>query len=259
MLYIYASGYIFIFFNNNNLIKLMEKMHMDFIGSLSPWLRVIINSTLAFITIFIISRIEGKKTIAQMQLIDYVVGITIGSIAAQMTIDEEIPFYLFILAMVMFLLLSLIVSSIERKANILKFILRGKPDVIIENGKINAKALNKSKLDVNELLALCRQKSYFDINDIAFAVFETSGELSILPKANKSPVVAEDVGANPPKASLSQDVIIDGQIVEACLVNIGKDRNWLFEKLSISDESEIKKYILATYDEEKDQIICHKH
>ncbi len=231
---------------------------MDFIGELNPILRVAINSILAFIIIFIVSRLQGKKTIAQMQLIDYIYGITIGSIAAQMTIDEEIPFYLFIIAIILFSIFSLIANIIERKANVLKYILRGKPDVIIEEGKINVKALNKNRLDVNELLALCRQKDYFDINDIAFAVFETNGELSILPKANKSPVVAEDVGVMPPKPALSSDVIIDGKIIEACLTDIGKDKSWVIQKLNLKDEREVKKFILVTYDEDNDKLICHK-
>ena len=231
---------------------------MDIISSLHPVLRVIINAVLAFLTIFIISRLEGKKTIAQLQLIDYVVGITIGSIAAEMTFSEEIPFYLFMLAMAVFLVLSLFVSFIERKANILKFILRGKPDVVIEDGKINVQALNKSKLDVNELLALCRQKNYFNIDDIAFAVFETNGELSILPKSNKTPVVVENMSIQLPKASLSSDVIIDGKVVDACLKDLNKDKKWLLEKLQIKDEKEIKNYILVIYDDANDELICHK-
>lgn len=231
---------------------------MDIISSLHPVLRVVINAVLAFLTIFIISRLEGKKTIAQLQLTDYVVGITIGSIAAEMTTSEDIPFYLFILAIAVFSLLSLFTNFIERKANVLKFILRGKPDVVIEDGKINVEALNKSKLDVNELLALCRQKDYFDIDDIAFAIFETNGELSILPKSNKTPVVVENMSIQLPKASLSSDVIIDGKVVEACLKDLNKDRKWLLDKLKLKDEKEVKNYILVTYDEVNDELICHE-
>lgn len=221
------------------------------------WIRVTLGTVLSFITIFIISRLQGKKTISQMQLIDYVVGITIGSIAAQMCVDDTIPFYYFILAMSIFVILDLLVGFLERKANFLKYTLRGKPQVLIEDGKINVEELKKSKLDVNELLSLCRQKNFFDINDIAFAVFETNGELSILPKANMTPVVVEDINVVKPKPSLSSDVIIDGKIIYACLKEMGKDKDWLISKLGIKNEKEISKYMLVSYDENEDKMYCH--
>lgn len=229
---------------------------MDLLNA-APWIRVTLGTIMSFLTIFIISRLQGKKTIAQMQLIDYVVGITIGSVSAQMCVDDTIPFYYFILAMGLFFILDLFVGFLERKANFFKYTLRGKPQVLIEDGKINTKELYKSKLDINELLSLCRQKNFFDINDIAFAVFETNGELSILPKANMTPVVVEDINVTKPKPNLSSDVIIDGKIIYACLEELKKDKEWLITKLGLKSEKEISKFILVSYDENEDKLYCH--
>lgn len=216
--------------------------------------KLVIFSLISVVYLFIISKILGKKQIAQLEFIDYVMGISIGSISAEMATDvSETPFYYYLIGMTIFMLFDIFVSYLGRKGPIMKHFLKGKPEVIIYEGEIQYKTLKKSKLDVNDVISMCREKNYFDISDIAYAIFETSGEISILPKGNLTPVVIEDIKSEYPKAELPIYLIIDGKISYSSLTEINKDEKWLYEKSNINKKT-IKKVILGIYDKENDKI-----
>ena len=180
---------------------------------IKPVLWVLINSFVSFIYLFIISKILGKKQIAQLEFIDYTVGISLGSIAAQMSTDSETPFYYYLIAMSVFFLLALLVAVVGRKNTFLKRLLKGKPSTLIYDGQINYKELKKNKIDVNDLLSMLREKEFFDIADVAYAVFEPSGELSVLPKGENAPVTISDVAPDKiEKASLTNSLVADGAV-----------------------------------------------
>ena len=129
---------------------------------------------------------------------------------------------------------------------------------LIYEGKINYEMLKKSKIDTNDLLSMLREKGYFDVNDVAYAIFETSGELSVLPKGNQRPVVIEDIDNEKVKpSSLSNVLIVDGEISYSGLAEADKSEDWLKERLKISSDEELENVILATYDSEKDELTAH--
>ena len=225
---------------------------------IQPLYWVLINSVVAFVYLFIISKILGKKQIAQLEFIDYAIGISLGSIAAEMATDSETPFYYYLIAMTIFLLLALFVAVIGRKNTVLKRVLKGKPSTLIYEGKIDYKQLVKCNIDVNDLLSMLREKNYFDINDVAYAIFEPSGELSVLPKGNQKPVVLEDVNREAIEpSSLTNVLVVDGAISESGLSEANKTNEWLFGKLQIKEKDELKNIILATYDDKNDKLTVH--
>ena len=225
---------------------------------MNPVIRVLIFSASSFLFLFVITKIMGKKQIAQLSFLDYVVGISLGSIAAEMSTDPDRPFYHFFIAMTIYLVLDIALTLIARKGTILKKFIRGRPLILIEKGKINYDNLMKSKLDINDLLSLCRAKGYFDLRNVSYCIFETSGDVSILPEANAVLAKSADVGVMPPPQGLSKDVIEDGKVVDDALTQIGKDRAWLFDKLNIREEKEAKQIALATYYEETDELKVHR-
>ena len=108
--------------------------------------------------LFIISKLMGKKQIAQLEFIDYVMGISIGSISADMATDlSDSPFWYYLVAMAVFFLFDYFVSILGRKGSFFKRFFKGKPITIIYDGKLLYPMLKKSKLDVNEVLAMCRE------------------------------------------------------------------------------------------------------
>lgn len=217
-----------------------------------------INSVVSFVYLFLISKFLGKKQIAQLEFVDYAIGISLGSIAAEMATETEEPFYYYLISMTIFFLLALFMSLVGRKTTFLKRLFKGKPATLIYDGEIDYKQLKKSNIDVNDLLCMLREKDYFDISDVAFAIFESSGELSVLPKASKRPLVLEDFKQNTKEqAELCNILIVDGKISKSGLSEAGKDERWLFKKLNIKTKKELKNIILATYDSENDKIVTH--
>lgn len=215
-------------------------------------LKVFIISLVAVVYLYILARLLGKKQIAQLSFMDYVIGISIGSIAAEMATDlDQTPVWYYLIGMGIFFLFDLFLSWLERKTPFLKRLFKGSPLVLIYDGELNYKNLKKSKLDVNDLISMCRAKGYFDLTDVAYAVFETSGDLSVLPKGNQKPTVAEDFKEIKVKqASLPCYLVVDGRISFSGLNEIQKDKTWLLNKLKMYSEKELKKIILATYDTE---------
>lgn len=208
--------------------------------------------------LFIISKLMGKKQIAQLEFIDYVMGISIGSISAEMATDlSDSPFWYYLVAMAVFFLFDYFVSILGRKGSFFKGFFKGKPITIIYDGKLLYPMLKKSKLDVNEVLALCREQGYFDINDIAYAIFENSGVLSVLPKANQKPTVVSDFDIKAKEPSLSHYMVIDGNLSYSSLTDLKKDKEWLFKRLKVSTKQELKNILLAEYIEKTDKMIIH--
>ncbi len=226
---------------------------------IQPIYWVLIDSAVAFLYFFVISKLLGKKQIAQLEFIDYTVGISLGSIAAEMATNTEVPFYYFLIAMTIFFLFAVLVAVVGRKTTFLKRLLKGKPATLIYDGKINYKELKKNKIDVNDLLSMLREKGYFDIADVAYAVFEPSGELSVLPVGAQKPLVMEDLDKDKIKpAQLEDIVVVDGALSWSGLNNAGKDEQWLFKRLGVTDGKDLKDILLCVYDAENDKLNTYR-
>ena len=224
---------------------------------MQEYLQVFIFSVSAFVYLFLIAKLMGKKQIGELNFVEYVVGITIGSIAGEMATELEKDIWVYFIAIGIFFLLDLLVSIIGIKFNKTKKGLKGSPTILINNGIIQYHQLDKVKLDINELLGLARQKGFFNINDIAYAIFETNGELSILPKSNQRPIVLSDLGKSEANSELTYNLVIDGIISQDILKLINKDEKWLYNCLKITSEEELKKFILVTYDKKENHFILH--
>jgi len=221
-------------------------------------LNILFTSSVGFLVLFVISKLLGKKQMGELDFIDYVVGISIGSIAAEMAVNaENIPFYHYVIAMIVFFALTFLIDIVSLKNNFFKRLFIGSPLVIIKDGKIDYRALKKSKLSINDLVSLARVKNYFNLDDIAYAVFETNGTLSILPKSNQKPVVTEDLQIKSPETTLPHNIIVDGEVSIVSLEAINKDKTWLFGRLKIKDKTDLKNILLAIYNEDDNTFVVH--
>jgi uncharacterized membrane protein YcaP (DUF421 family) len=221
-------------------------------------LHLVLLSVGAVLYLFIISKIIGKKQLAQLDMIDYVSGITIGSIAAEMMTDtSDKPFYYYLIAMTVCFLLNLFIIFLERKGMAMKRLLNGKANIVINDGKIDYAELKKSKFDVNDIITMARLKGFFNLSDIAYAVLENNGQLSILPKAENVPVVASDINVEKPSSVLPSYLVVDGKVLTEELESIGKDESWLFEQLGIDSEEDVGNVFIASYYAPTDEMNVH--
>ena len=156
-------------------------------------LDVILRALISLIALFSVTKLLGKKQVSQLSLFDYVIGISIGNFAAEMTTDLDLPYTHGVVAVLIFGLVAYLVSVFTMKSISLRRFFIGTPTVLIQEGKILMKGLKQVKFDVNDLLEECRGNGYFDISQIEYALMEANGKLSILPKGENLPVTIKDM------------------------------------------------------------------
>ena len=207
---------------------------MDFLDiNLIEILETTIKAFLSLVSLFLITKLLGKKQVSQLSLFDYVIGISIGNFAAEMTINMDIPFFNGLAALLVFGIVAYLVSYLTMKSIVLRRFFIGTPTILIQNGKLIENNLKKVKFDVNDLLEECRVNGYFDLSKIEYALMEVNGELSILPKGEYLPVNIKDMNLKPSKQELVANIIIDSKVMYNNLKNMKKDNAWLEKELKI--------------------------
>ena len=220
---------------------------------------VIIRSIVSLTVLFGVTKLLGKKQVSQLSLFDYVIGISIGNFAAEITMNMETQFINGIVAMTVFGLIAFLVSILTMKSITLRRFFMGTPTILIQEGKILEKNLKKVKFDVNDLLEECRSKNYFDIKEIEYALMESKGTLSILPKDENKILTKKDLDLKAKKQSLVANIIIDTKIMKQNLENMNKDEEWLHQQLKEKGYKETDNILLATLDINEKLIIYEKN
>jgi len=208
---------------------------------------VLVRSIIGFFTLLVFARLLGKQQISQLTFFDYVLGITIGSIAASLSVDltsRAWPHWvgLFTWAAIVFILQWISLKS----PHAAKYLV-GEPSIIIMNGQIMEDNMRKIRYTTSDLLEQLRDKGVFDLTQVAYAVLETNGQLSVLLKPEFQPATPSDLNINPQNVGLGVEVISNGVIIEENLKKVQLDRLWLknqLEKQGIKYPSEV---FLATY------------
>lgn len=206
-----------------------------------------LTSIFSYLSLFLLTKLMGKKQISQLDFFDYITGITIGSIAAEFATELEKPLRPLI-AMVIYAVITLLLNIISRKFPRTRKFLNGTSQVLLDNGKLYRNNMKKAKIDLNEFLAMCRQLGYFDLSSIQTALIEYNGKLSILPISTRRPTIPQDFQLNPQQDALFAEVIMDGKIVEKNLKNLGFDLNWLNNQLNQQGITSAKDVFLAVCD-----------
>lgn len=214
---------------------------------------------LVLIILFFITKMIGKKQISQLSLFDYIVGITIGSIAADISLDIEKNLIDGLLSLFLYGIISYIISLSTLKSINARRFFSGVPTVIVEKGKIIESGLIKTKIDVNDLLAEARIAGYFDLQEIDYAIMEINGSISFLPKEKDKPVTKKDLKVKINDSELTCNVIIDGELMINNINSINKDIKWVKHELSIQGYNDYKDILLATVDSNQKLSIYKKN
>ena len=211
------------------------------------FIKVILTSTLSVVSLFVIAKIMGHKQMAQLDFFDYITGITIGSIAAELATELEAPWKPLI-AMIIYGLVALGLTILAHKFPKTRKYVNGTPTIVMDNGKLYRENMKMAKLELSEFMVLCRQEGYFNINDIETAVFEYNGRITILPKSEIRPLTPEDMNITPEKAEICTEIIMDGRILHENLKRLGLDLTWLDKQLKKQKYDNAKEIYLGICD-----------
>ena len=202
----------------------------------------------SIVAMFILTKLIGYRQMSQMSMFDYVNGITIGSIAAEMATSLEENFVQPLVAMVVYALAAILLSWCSSKSMKMRKIIEGKPLVLLDKGELYLDSLRKAKIDVNEFLVQCRVNGYFDISKIETAVLEGNGKISFLPKSSDRPATPADLNLSPQQDFMTANVILDGNIMRENLRHTGNDEKWLINQMKGQGADKISDVLLATCD-----------
>ncbi|WP_439874535.1 DUF421 domain-containing protein [Bacillus mycoides] len=207
---------------------------------LPEWTLVILRSVFILIILFAITKWLGKRQISQLSFFEYIAGMTIGDIAAQVSTGLDSKFFHGVFAILIFAVVPFFTGILSLKNKTARDFFEGKSTVLIKDGKILEDNLKKEKYTSDELLELLRGKDAFSVADVEFAVLEPSGELNVLLKKDRQPLTAKDIGLKVPNEKEPQTVIMDGNVLDEPLSSSGHNRAWLhaeLEKLGVVIEN----------------------
>ena len=198
-----------------------------------------IRAIFLYIVVLIVMRLMGKREIGQLQPFELAISIMIADLAATPMTESGIPITNGIMPILGLLMMHLIISMINIKSTRAREIICGKPSLLIFRGKIDQKVLKKERFTINELEERLRDNNIFNIGDVEYAILETSGQVTVIPKPNKKPVTPGDLNIEAKYEGRPYDLVVDGKIEYENLKKIGKDYIWLkkqTEKFGIKPE-----------------------
>ncbi len=210
-------------------------------------LQVLITSAVSLAVLFLLTKLMGNKQVSQLSMFDYIIGISIGSIAAEMATELENPENP-LAAMIVYGVIAFLVSVISQRSVKVRKVMSGRPLVIMDNGIIYRENLKKARIDLSDFLTQCRTSGYFDLNQIQTAVMEYNGAISFLPISKYRPATPSDMDIQPEQEYLQITVIMDGHINKSNLKLSGNNEVWLTKQLHLQGYNNPSDVLLALCD-----------
>lgn len=203
---------------------------------------VIIRSSIAFFVLLFFVRLIGKQQVSQLTFFDYVVGITIGSIASTLSVQVNENTFATLVGMATWTILAILVAVLGIKSVFVRKIVDGEATVVVENGKILENNLSRIRIPIDELISELRSLGVFNLSDVEFAMFEPGGKISVQKKSQKQPLTPSDINLPTQYDGLPTNLIMDGSVIKDALESLNLSKAWLYHQLgkqNIHDATEI--------------------
>ncbi len=207
---------------------------------MTEFIEMTLRSVVAISALFASTKVMGRRELAEMSMFDYILGISIGAIGAELAINLEEDWYDYVVVMGIFVGLHQISTFLTMKNTWARKFFEGAPVILMQDGKIIEKNLRRVQYDINTLLEDCRLEGYFDITDVDTAIMESTGTISFIPKEQDETK----------QIQIPANLIIEGRIIRHALEGIGKDEAWLREKLH-QENIEMSEVLLASYNKKR--------
>lgn len=193
-------------------------------------LKTVVVSLMSIIVLFLLTKLMGNKQLSQLNMFDYIIGISIGSIAAECSFEDK-RIGRMVVAMLVYALSACVVTLVTQKSTRMRKLLIGKPLILYHGGKLYRDNFKKARIDISDFLTHCRSQGYFDLSKLQTAVFEFNGSLSLLPVDTDRPLTPSDLNMEPQQQEIMVNVILDGHVNENNLKFTGNNDIWLDKQL----------------------------
>jgi uncharacterized membrane protein YcaP (DUF421 family) len=209
---------------------------------------ILIRSIIAFILLLVLTRIMGKKQLSHLTFFDYVVGITIGSIAATMSVDKNIQISNGVVSLAIWGIFPIVLGFFGMKSRTFLRLTDGRPSILIKSGKVLEESMKKNQIAIDELMMLLREQGVFKIDDIEMAILETNGELSVMKKSDLEPITPRLLGMKMTLEHSPSLLIVDGHILNKNLTILGYSEQWLIKEIKKQGAQSLNEVFLAQID-----------
>lgn len=206
---------------------------------------VFVRTLILYVFIVVIMRLLGKRQVGQLQPSELVVALVIADLAAVPMGNVGIPLINGIIPVITLFIMEELLSLISMKSERARGIISGRPSILIERGVIVEQELRRIRYNLNDLLEQIRLKDFSNLEDIDYAILETSGQLSVIPKAEKRPVTVKDMKLNTTAQNLPVTIIIDGRTISDNLHKSGLSNSWLMDELKKNNIRSAKEVFFA--------------
>ena len=219
---------------------------------------IFIRTLLLYVFVLISMRLMGPGELSQMQPFQLAIIMMIAELAALPMEDTGLPLLNGFVAILCLLFAQVVISYINLKSEKARGIICGKPSILISKGYINEQELKKLRININDLMEQIRSKDYYNIADVEFAILETNGDLSVIPKTQKRTITVEDMNLDVTYEGLPVSIILDGYINDDNLKKANLTLDWLASQLKVHGIQDEKQVLLCYIDTNKKLFIQKK-
>lgn len=208
-----------------------------------------IRCIIVYLLILAAMQVMGKRQLGQLQPFELVIILILSELASFAMQSNKIPLIHSVMPILTIMLLQVLISLLNLKSENMRSLICGRPAILIEKGRFREDVMAKQRINLNDLQEMCRSQGYFDLSAIDYAIMETNGHLSLLPKTEKRPLQVSDMLAEMPQEQIGELFILDGHINQRGLKAAGLDENWLMKQLAAKHIDRPEELFLAGTDE----------
>lgn len=190
-----------------------------------------IRGTIAYLTLLVLTRLMGKRQVSQLTFFDYIVGITIGSIAGTLTTDLKVEPSVHWVGLLTWTLWTMVLGVVCVRSRRVRRFVDGEPTLVIQNGQILETHMERMGYTLDDLRMQLRENGVFNLAEVEFALLEPNGKLSVLKKSQLVPVTPADLKIPTRYKGLAVELIVDGQVIDSNIAQVDLDHGWLEEQI----------------------------
>ena len=212
-------------------------------------LTIIIRSIIIYLIVLLVFRLMGKRQLGQMQPFELVLTLIIADLATIPMAEVSVPVLHGVVPLLTLVVLHFILTLISRSSHFFSKIISGKPVIIVNPKGIDYKAMKKLNLSTDDIFEALRGAGYFNISQVQYAIMETNGKVSVMPKAEYAPLTNGDLKTNADESFLPIVLVSEGKMikenVELANISQGEIENIINKN---SKGTSVKDVLLLTLD-----------